>query len=143
MAFGAFLAPTALCAADVCPLPSPPWKMERQQGPDFDVCRYQADGEDAFFGIYVGLHPQFHPPKNKRGLAGSVGGVAVEWFDKAPGTGATTLGQDAIIPPFGITKPEFGLTGHVWIYAPTEEKLRAVRDVVGSVAWPPFMKGER
>ena len=118
---------------DVCPSPPQGWAVKHQPGPDFDVCYYNSSGRTGFFGIYLGQYPMFHPPKGKRGLPGSVGGVPVEWFDKRPSKGAPNFAQEALVLEHVGGKATERIIGHAWVYGASAEELAQVRDAIAKI----------
>jgi hypothetical protein len=117
-----------------CPSAPPPWTVTKRPGPDFHVCYYGAEGRTGLFGIYLGLHPMFQPPRETKGIAGSVGGRPVEWFAKEPSKGAPQFAQQGLVfpSPDGAVR---GRIAHIWIYGATAQELETVREAVEQIRW--------
>ena len=108
--------------------------VTKRPGPDFDVCYYRAEDRSGFFGIYLGFHPMFHPPRGAKGIAGSVGGRSVEWFVKQPSQGAPQFAQEALVFQ-SPDETDRGPVAHAWIYGATEQELESVREAITQIRW--------
>lgn len=107
-------------SVEVCPtLPADSGlEWTYNDGPDFDVCLAHAPGsDDLAFGVYLGMHPDFHPERSARIGSGKVAGHRVTWYPPDPEDSLPPLSRQTLV------KLGRGYVAHIWIAADSDQAL--------------------
>ena len=104
-------------------------EWQYQRGPDFGVC-YAVVGKERrqLFGLYIGMAPNFHAKDHSKAEAGSVAGIAVQWYlvdSNSRYSRATVLAVRS--------KAGSNYQTHVWIEAKNAEQLLKAKSVLSAM----------
>ncbi len=86
--------------------------------------------------MYIGFHPNFHPPSVSERIAANVGGTAVTWFRTPAKPDQPALRYDTVFSPIsGGRCPSFQKV-HMWVFADDLEKLRPILNAASAIQFP-------